>query len=368
MVNLFFQDSIPIFVIPKFKKMRISCFLFFMTLTTFLWGQSQQLRDSLPYSEIKTVFQHLQQYEKMLIKTDLDSLRINRKYGKKQEAILYTSGKDLELIQLPIKITARGKFRRKTCDLPPIWIDFPEKVLTEWGMYPKYDKLKLVTHCLLKTENKEALMKEFWTYKMHNQLTEHSFKVHLMEIIYVHAKDSKRKIKNYAFLIENTREMAHRIDGEIIAGMGKQVSQMTEESYNNTLIFNYMIGNTDWNVELEKNLKFVQRRGMEKMTIVPYDFDFTALANPPYLKFLKEQNKDPHPKNRIAKGKCENYEGLMKTATQFATLRNTGFNCYKDCPILSNNEKKAMQFYLQDFFRLLKNEKKLKAVFLEEKS
>ena len=317
------------------------------------------------FIEIKTVFQHLQGYQKMLIKTNLDSLMLNKAAGKKQDAYVITSGKNLELIRLPMKIAARGKFRRKICDLPPIWIDFPKEVLSQWGMYPKYDKLKLVTHCLLVTENRQALLKEYWTYKMHNQLTQNSFKVHLMEVIYVHSEDSKRKIRNLAFIIESTHEMAHRLGGHIVEGMGKKAEQLTAESYNQTLLFNYMIGNIDWNVELQKNLKFVQKADEEKLTLVPYDFDFTMLTNPPYLKLIPLKDAKKNPENRIAMGKCASLEGLQQTATQFSALRKTGFQCFKDCPLLSANEKKAMRFYLQGFYKILKKEDWLGEVFLE---
>lgn len=330
-----------------------------------LSGQTDSLELRPDFSEIKTIFQHLQGYQKMLIKTNLDSLMLNKAAGEKQTAFVITSGKNLELIKLPMKIAARGKFRRKICDLPPIWIDFPKEILKQWGMHPRYDKLKLVTHCLLNEENRQAVLKEYWTYKMHNELTENSFKVHLMEVIYVHSEDPKRKYREIAFLIENTHEMAHRIGGQIVEGMGKKAEQFTETSYNQTLLFNYMIGNTDWNIELEKNLKFVKKEKEQKLTLVPYDFDFTMLTNPPYIKLIPMKDAKNNPENRIALGKCASVEGLQQTAAQFMTLRKTGFQCFKDCSLLTANEKKEMRFYLQPFYKNLKNEQRLGKVFLQ---
>lgn len=336
-----------------------------LALSTSLKAQTDSLKQRPQFSEIKTVFQHLQGYQKMLIKTNLDSLMLNKVAGKKQDAYVITSGRNLELIKLPIKIAARGKFRRKTCDLPPIWIDFPKATLAQWGLFPKYDKLKLVTHCLLEEENRQALLKEYWTYKMHNSLTENSFNVHLMEVIYVHSEDSKRKYREYGFLIENSHEMAHRLGGHIVEGMGKKTEQLTEESYHNTLLFNYMIGNTDWNVALQKNLKFVQKEKEEKLTLVPYDFDFTAFANPPYMKIIPIHDRENNPENRVVLGKCSSKEGLLSAATTFNTLSKTGFYCFKDCAILNNNEKKTMRFYLQGFYKQLKREKWMEELFLD---
>lgn len=348
-------------------QFRVAILLTFLGLfaTTTLVGQVDSLKKRPDFSEIKTVFQHLQGYQKMMIKTNLDSLMLNKAAGKKQDAMVVTSSKNLGLIKLPMKIAARGKFRRKICDLPPIWLDFPKEMLREWGLHPDYDKLKLVTHCLLSQENKQAVLKEYWTYKMHNALTEHSFKVHLIEVIYVHSEDLKRKYRSYGFLIENTREMAHRIGGHIVEGMGKTAAQFTELSYNNTLLFNYMIGNTDWNVELEKNLKFVRKENEDKLTLVPYDFDFTAFANPPYLKKIPIKDAVNNAENRVALGQCTAKEGLLATADAFSDLQKTGFHCFKDCPLLDATEKKAMRFYLQGFYKVLKNEKRLERIFME---
>ncbi len=340
------------------------CFLSSLLATIIMSAQTDTLANRPDFGDIKTVFQHLQGYQKMLIKTNLDSLMLNKVAGKDQDAFVITSGKNLELIKLPIKIAARGKFRRKTCDLPPIWIDFPKATLKKWGLFPKYDKLKLVTHCLLDEENRQALLKEYWTYKMHNELTEDGFKVHLMEVVYVDSEDRKRKYREYAFLIENTHEMAHRIGGHIVEGMGKEVHQFAEAPYNKTLFFNYMIGNTDWNIELAKNLKFVQKEGADKLTVVPYDFDFTAFANPPYMKHIPIMEAENNPENRVALGKCASVEGLQQTAAAFLNLRKTGFQCFKDCPLLDANEKKEMRFYLQPFYKILKNEKWLGETFL----
>jgi len=51
-----------------------------------LIAQPDSLTNRPDFTEIKTVFQHLQGYQKMLIKTNLDSLMLNKLHGKKQDA------------------------------------------------------------------------------------------------------------------------------------------------------------------------------------------------------------------------------------------------------------------------------------------
>ncbi len=50
-------------------------------------------------------------------------------------------------------------------------------------------------------------------------------------------------------------------------------------------IFNYMIGNTDWSVPNQHNVRILSQSNAERPNlgiIVPYDFDYTGLVNADY--------------------------------------------------------------------------------------
>ncbi len=347
------------------KTLNILWAIILLSLSSFLiaTAQTKFASDSIPFDSIKTIFQELQSYDKMVIKTDLDSFMLNKKLGQKQTATVMFSGEEKSHLKFSILIEARGKFRRRICELPPIKLNFRKPDLDTLGLYRKYDKLKLVTHCLLEPESEQLLLKEFWTYKMYNELSDNSFQVHRFEIVYIHSKDPKRKIRSYAFILENNRELAHRLGGQLVDLYGIKPSQLTPTSYHHALLFNYMIGNTDWKVSIQKNLKFVRHKRHTLLTLVPYDFDYAKLVDAPYMAPDPDAIKaDEH--NRHAKGKFVNEQSLSDIIEQFKDLRKTGFRCYKDCPILKSKEKGKMTYFMNTFYQMLRNEKRIAATFL----
>jgi len=347
-------------------KTKIFILVFCGLLSSFAsYTQTPNATPPADFNERKTLFQHLQQYDKILIKTKFDSLMVSRSRAGKQEAVLIAVGDNT--LKMSLSVEPRGVFRRRTCDVPPLKLDFSKPELDSLGLHPNYDHLKLVTHCMLNTENRLSILKEYWTYKMYQEVTPNSFLVHLFEITYQDINNKENKIKNLAFLIENTEEMAHRINGTIIRGMGKTPADITPASYQETLLFQYMIGNTDWDVLLERNVKFVQKPNENKLTLVPYDFDFTGFTKPPYWKLVPVAGKKLNVDNRIPMGVFNSEVALLETASRFLALKKTGFQCYKTCPILTASDKKIMGDYLQSFFRLLKKESSLTKLFLEEK-
>ena len=84
-------------------------------------------------------------------------------------------------------------------------------------------------------------------------------------------------------------------------------------------------------------------------------------------KFLPSNYAENNPENRAALGKFDNKTALELTAAKFLALKKSGFQCFKDCSILSALHKKEMRFYLHPFFKFLKNEQQVEEVFLAEK-
>jgi len=355
------------------KKIKSVSFILINSLLLFISSllpttskaQSTFINDSIPFSTIKTIFQTLQTYEKMVITTNLDSLMENKRSDRQQEAMISLSAKDKGDLVLPIQIQKRGKSRRMMCDLPPLKLNFSKRTLDSLGLFPDYDKIKLVTHCSSKLDSEQLLLKEFWTYCLYKELTENSFGVHLYEITYIHSLDAQRTINSYVFVIENNAEMAHRIGGKLVDFSGMSHNQLTPTSYHHALLFNYMIGNTDWQVDVQQNLKLVQHPTDTLLTLVPYDFDYAKIVDAPYMKpYTKVKKIDPD--NRYAMGKFANQQSLDATIQQFMTLRKTGFKCYKKCTFLKGKEKGRMSYYMQTFFQTLKNDKQMAKTFLVE--
>jgi len=348
------------------SKLIVSIALFSLALIT-ATAQSDSLKRPA-FSEIKTVFQQLQHYQQLVIKTNLDSLAQKKYKESIHEAHLLAFGKNQPTLELPIKIEARGKYRRRICDIPPIKLNFSKTQLDTQGIYPIYDKLKLVTFCFLEEgqETQQTLLKEYWTYKMYSQLTSNSFKVHLVDMIYMHSEDSRRKIKSQAFVIESPDEVAHRLDGEIVEESGNIQANFEQESYLTVALFNYMIGNTDWNIRIQKNVKFLKSAANEQLILLPYDFDFSALTNASYFRLTPVEGVLPNKKNRVLIGNISDEILLEKIINHFLELNKESFWEFEKSERLLNTTKEEMRLYLQPFFQLLKKEKKWRKAFLTE--
>lgn len=310
-----------------------------------------------------TIFQTIQGYDELILTTNLDSLVINKRKENYQAAqLLLKSGSQPDLM-MNISIRARGKFRRRTCGFPPIKLNFAKSDLKQMGLIKNYDKLKLVTHCQDKKDYEQHLLKEYWAYRMYNIVTDDSYRVKLLKVKYIHDTDANRILESYAIILENTAELAVRLGGTLVTQKyGMATAKVKETSYNRTIFFNYMIGNTDWDLKVQRNLTLVQKDGETTYTIIPYDFDQSKLVNAPYLakhSSIKEHKLD----NRYAMGLISSDTALKELRTEFKACKSS-FKIYKTCPHLKRKVKNEITSYLHSFYLDLGDKAGLRAAFL----
>jgi hypothetical protein len=322
------------------------------------------------FSKSTTIFQKISQdsFLEVILVTNFDSLLKNKKRSATSYSgtVEFKNQKD-ESFKMDIKVEPRGKFRRRICSMPPLKINFSKKDLATLGLFPGCDKLKLVTHCNDTEGSDQVLMKEFWSYKLYNQLSPQSFKVFPIKVIYVNSNNPKEKMERLGFFIENNDELAYRLNGELVSGFGYKPEQFQKESYHNTLLFQYMIGNVDWDIVFNRNVKFIKPKEDSLLILVPYDFDYSALVRAPYARLNPNLNQTSLDE-RFCLGKFSDKEALKQTINKFKAQRKAGFTCYKICSHLKKSNKKRMDRYLNSFFNMLKDKSKLNEVFLEGRS
>lgn len=315
-----------------------------------------------------TIFQKIKQdsFFEVILQTNFDSLIKNKKVSNQKYSgtILFRNAKG-ESFKTKVKIEPRGRSRRKVCSMPPLKIDFPKKALDKLGLYPGGDKLKLVTNCNDTENSDQVLMKEYWIYKLYNEITPESYQVFPIKITYVNSNNTDERIERYAFFIESNEELALRLNSELVSLFGTTPSMLTTKSYHNTLLFNYMIGNLDWDIKVGRNAKLLKQKDGEKHILVPYDFDFSGLVKAPHARL----NPDYQQKNieqRFPQGKFASKAELHETINSFNSHKKEGFNCFQQCEILTKSEKKKMHRYLGSFYKVLRDKSYLEELFLEE--
>lgn len=319
-----------------------------------LWtGTSRANLHAIPNDHFtKSIFDVLAQKEvlEMSLSTDLGHLIENRKKEIEQPATLAYKNERGENVSYEIKITPRGKFRRRTCDFPPLKLKFPKSGLTAQGL-SSHNDLKLVTHCLdNKAIGNEQLLKEYLAYRLYNLLTDKSYRVQLVEITYTDSEGKNGKQKRYGFLIEDTDEMAERLGGLECDCMNPLPETVNGDEERLMATFQYMIGNADWSSEMNRNLKVVQTLNGAN-TLVPYDFDFTGWVSPNYAR-LNSNYDLKSMKERIYLGFPASDGELWETINYLRSKRTDMIAEIKDFKLLSMTAREQMLSYLDEFFEI----------------
>lgn len=315
-----------------------------------------------------TIFQKIKRdsFFEVILQTNFDSLIKNKKVSQKKYSgtILFKNALG-ESFKTNVKIEPRGRSRRKVCSMPPLKIDFPKKMLEKLGLYPGGDKLKLVTNCNDTKDSDQVLMKEYWIYKLYNEVTPESFQAFPVKITYVDTNNPDEKMEHLAFFIESNEELALRLDAENISRFGTIPQQLTENSYHNVLLFQYMVANLDWNLSVTRNVKLLQPKNSEKLIIVPYDFDYSGLVKAPHAR-LNPDYGQRYMEQRFPQGKFASKTALHQTIDTFKRHQKTGFTNFQNCATLTKSEKKKMHRFLNSFYKILRNKAYLEKLFLEE--
>lgn len=231
-----------------------------------------------------TLFESLQREDVLNITIEADLTEIVEGAGRSeyQAATFSYENEQGEELNWDIEIRQRGKSRRRYCDFPPLKLRFAKEDLAANNLQ-SFHTLKLVTHCLDDAmAAKEALLREYLAYKVYNEITEKSFKVQLVRITYRDSSGKMGKFKRYGIILENNNEMATRIQGEVCDCLNVNPEYRNSKHEANVALFQYLIGNQDWDIRMARNIKYVRPKSGASMILIPYDFDFSGFVSTPY--------------------------------------------------------------------------------------
>lgn len=249
-----------------------------------------------------------------------------------------------------LKIRVRGKFRRRVCDFPPIMLNFPKGDLREQGL-GEHDKLKLVTHCdENRGEGNDNLLREYLAYQLYRELTPYSYRVRLVRITYVDTENNISNIRRYGFIIEDTDEMAAHAGGEECEEcVNPPINAIDRDAETLHAMFQYFIGNTDYSVPMNRNLKMVRRHRDNMLVPVGYDFDFSGLVNAAYA-LPSNHIGQLMVRQRIFLGLPADDAALLRTIHLFQDKKNDLLNIIDDFRPLSRTSRDDMMNYLLVFY------------------
>ncbi len=256
-----------------------------------------------------------------------------------------------------IKVKARGFYRKDPshCNFPPLKVNFKKNKVGN-TIFEGQNKIKLVTHCRKRpAEFNQYVLKEYLAYRIYNVLTDRSFCVRLAEIKYVDRRGKYDPITRNAFFIEDTKDMAQR-NGFRHVKVNNIPQEYVDYFYQDLLtVFQYMIGNTDWSVPARHNIKLLMEKPDQRPVAVPYDFDWTGLVNPVYAKPSNKLNISSV-EERLFRGYEKNPEDYYRIFELFQEKKNEIYAILEEIKLDQKHQKMAKN-YLDDFYRIISNEK-----------
>jgi hypothetical protein len=160
-------------------------------------------------------------------------------------------------------------------------LKFAKADLKEAG-FAKFKTLKLVMPCKADSIYEDYVLREFLCYHLYNILTPYSFRVQLVRVNLKDQEGIRNPVRRLGFLIEHEDEMAVRLGGTLSEESESHLQMINADLYHKLVVFQYMIGNTDWNLSQGHNIKLVQIGEDGVCFPVPYDFDYSGLVNAEY--------------------------------------------------------------------------------------
>lgn len=227
----------------------------------------------------RSIFQVLTEKEavNMTLECDLTTIIEQKKTNQYFPATLRTAdGKTYKA-----EVKPRGKFRRKISAFPPLKLKFKKKELIAEGL-DTLNEIKLVLPCFESERGNELIIKEYLAYRMFETLTDASIRARLIRLTIRDTHVEKSKPAMYAILLEDEEELVSRLNGEINEEYGIPADSLNLNQASLAVMFEYMIGNTDWDISMQRNVRLVKAPLTGKSLVIPYDFDFSGLVGAPY--------------------------------------------------------------------------------------
>ena len=257
---------------------------------------------------------------------------------------------------IPVRLRARGNFRRAKCYFPPIKMKI-KKSQSKNTVFTGNKSLKLVLPCRTENAKNDNILKEYIAYKIYELISPYHFKTRRVNVDFTEPKG--KKSKSFAlkgFLIEDDSRLAKRWEGRVVEQfihpMAMQGITSTQHAF-----FQYLIGNTDFSVSFQHNGKLLYTN--KEFLPLPYDFDMTGWVDPSYgfgnptlgLSSLTERvyrgfKRDAEIMNTVRQQYLDSKESIV-------SLLNSFKNEFDD-----QSEFNKMFKFMNGFFEIIEDDKK----------
>jgi len=266
--------------------------------------------------------------------------------------------------ELPVQLGTRGHFRlmSRNCDFVPLRVEFPRD-RTGGTAFEGQTNLKLGTHCRGDRAYDNYTLREYLTYRLFNMVTPLSFRARLGRATYVDSTSQKTIGTRYAIFIEHENEVARRFGGRIVELQRIVFTDLDGPTLTRMMLFEYMIGNTDFSIWALHNVRLIQDRA-RRLYPVPYDFDLSGFVHAPYAS--------PDPRigirsvlDRLYRGPCRTVDEFEEAAGALRAKRADMLALIDSMADLDRDARVEAKEFLEGFFRSIEKPGSVKKQFVD---
>lgn len=271
---------------------------------------------------------------------------------------------------LDVDVTTRGKSRLEQCRYPPLTIKLKDKKSAS-PLFDGQSKLKLVMPCRSGQTYKGYVSQEFAIYRSYNLLSDHSFRVRMLELTLRDSRGKRKDEVHAAFFIEPDKQVASRLNMKTVDTRLVNVSQLDPQQLAILTLFQYMIGNTDWSTIKGPDIESCCHNGkvigpfdsVDGWVVLPYDFDQSGIIYTSYSS-PADQLRLKNVRQRLYRGYCRSNERLDATIAEFNDNRAAIEGLFSSATDRTRMNASALK-YLRSFYEIINDPMKRQKKILD---
>lgn len=131
-------------------------------------------------------------------------------------------------------------------------------------------------------------------------------------------------------------------------------------------VFQYFIGNTDWSVPNNHNVKLIFSKENDAALpfAIPYDFDYCGVVDASYA-IPNEIIGTEKVTERVYRGFPRSIEEIQTILQVFKNKKESILGLINNFELLSERTRKNMTRYLEDFYDTIENSNNVKTIFVD---
>ncbi|MCK5134506.1 MAG: hypothetical protein KAR19_01865 [Bacteroidales bacterium] len=287
----------------------------------------------------------------LTLQFDVKTFQRTRQKEKYQPAKMTCIVNDTFQVTHPVRVKARGIYRRDNCTTPPFWLNIRYSGI-ETEELKDVRRMKMVTRCRGAQQYSDYVLREYLVYRIYNLISPYSFRTRLVRLRYIDTGRKNKMTESWAFLIEPNEILAARFNARIVKSDKLSIRTVNRDIMDQMAMFQYMIGNGDYSVTGQHNLKILAMNrpgGPVGFVPVPYDFDYTGLVNAHYA--IPGENLGINSvRERYFLGPCRSKLVHLEAISDLESFRKEIIELINEFELLDEEAKLDMTDYIEGFF------------------